>query len=113
MNQDQGTNRKTLETIHRLNRQTGADEIYGYAFYCPGCKSAHVFNVVRDRPSGPLWTFNGNLEKPTFSPSLIVRFPHPPPQTCHLFVRNGQIEYLSDSCHELAGQTIDLPPFQW
>lgn len=29
---------------------------------------------------------------------------------CHSFVRDGKIEFLSDSTHKLAGQTVDLPP---
>ncbi|BAS10570.1 hypothetical protein AHiyo4_39920 [Arthrobacter sp. Hiyo4] len=33
---------------------------------------------------------------------------------CHSFVRNGHIEFLSDSTHELAGQTMALPPLpEW
>ena len=28
---------------------------------------------------------------------------------CHSFVRSGRIEFLSDSTHALAGQTVDLP----
>ncbi|MCZ4340562.1 hypothetical protein O4H52_03015 [Sphingomonadaceae bacterium G21617-S1] len=34
-----------------------------------------------------------------------------PPAVCHSFVRNGQIEFLSDCTHALAGQTVPLPPF--
>jgi hypothetical protein len=33
---------------------------------------------------------------------------------CHSFVRNGHIEFLSDSTHALAGQTVQLPPLpEW
>jgi hypothetical protein len=28
---------------------------------------------------------------------------------CHSFIRNGQIQFLSDCHHELAGKTVDLP----
>ena len=29
---------------------------------------------------------------------------------CHSFVTDGRIQFLSDSTHVLAGQTVDLPP---
>lgn len=29
--------------------------------------------------------------------------------TCHSFVRDGQIEFLSDCTHALAGKTVSLP----
>lgn len=41
-----------------------------YAFFCPGCKCGHAVWVSRS--SGPRWTFNGNMEKPTFKPSLLI-----------------------------------------
>lgn len=77
-------------------------------FYCPGCKHGHPYVV-------PRWTFNGDWERPTFSPSLLVFSRHPETgarQThCHLYLRDGRLEFLSDSAHELAGQTVDLPDF--
>jgi hypothetical protein len=94
-------------------------------YYCEGCECLHYVN---DR-----WTFNGDYEKPTFTPSILVRgtkftekgeedyeawhdagspkreepFDHF--QTiCHFFVTEGKIQYLSDCTHKLAGQTVDL-----
>lgn len=73
------------------------------------------------------WSWDGDLERPTISPSVLVH-PHDrfidgslerPALTapenitttplCHSFVTDGRIEYLSDSTHALAGQTVDLP----
>ncbi len=101
-----------------------------YMFWCPGCQEVHYF--TKD------WQMSGDPECPTFFPSLRY-LPHwrmPPgwnpdnaPRdangkltiradgklvdavewTCHLFVKNGQIEYLSDCTHELRGTTIPLP----
>ena len=80
-------------------------------FWCPGCNEAHGIPV--DGTKG--WTWNGSLENPTVSPSIVIG------RTtwvngfeerlvkCHSFVREGTIEFLSDSVHELAGQTVDLP----
>lgn len=86
-----------------------------YEFYCPGCKHLHVYVVADDNSQ---WQFNGNLESPSFTPSLLNRIPFLNPVTnvmeyresCHLFVTNGKIEYCaSGTDHELAGQTIELP----
>jgi hypothetical protein len=55
-----------------------------------------------------VWTFNGDLERPTFEPSLLCD-QHDPAHRCHLFLRQGRIEYLSDCHHALAGQTVECP----
>jgi hypothetical protein len=70
------------------------------AFYCPGCKRYHTINV--DGSQYPTWTFNGDYDKPTVSPSILI------PGCCHSFITNGKIQFLSDCKHELAGQTVDL-----
>lgn len=86
------------------------------AFMCPGCKYLHAVKVDGSRG----WTFNGNGDRPTISPSVLVRTgsavdptfvdePGDPPTVCHSFVTDGRIRFLSDSAHELAGQTVDLP----
>ena len=90
------------------------------AFWCPGCEGYHSFHVG-DEP-GPRWTWNGNVECPTFSPSLLVRYPANPnaapgfeewlkERVCHSFVTDGQIRFLTDCTHALAGQTVPIPPF--
>lgn len=89
------------------------DELIGYAFYCPGCKSYHS-PIVKPftNEKGASWTFNGNLEKPTFHPSVLTRVAftnnEKPPKVCHLFVVDGRLQFLSDCTHELAGQTIEM-----
>jgi hypothetical protein len=102
------------------------------AFWCPGCKTAHSISVA---PGG--WGYNGNAEKPTFTPSVLVRsghyahgetpgncycdFAERHPEAakdckfkcfrCHSFVTDGQIQFLGDCTHELRGQTVPLPDF--
>jgi hypothetical protein len=101
-------------------------------FWCPGCEEMHVVS--------PGWTFDGNYERPTFSPSVLVTSGCKTPQfqagescwctfnaeavaagrepsgfqcsRCHLFVKAGHIEFLGDSTHKLAGQTVEMqaPP---
>lgn len=77
-----------------------------YLIKCPGCKQLHMLNVDQSRPQ--CWQFDGDVEKPTFSPSLMVNGSQPE-KRCHSFIRNGQIQFLSDCHHGLAGQTVDLP----
>ena len=31
---------------------------------------------------------------------------------CHCFIKAGRIEFLSDCTHKLAGQTVDMVPFE-
>jgi hypothetical protein len=81
-------------------------------WWCQGCKTHH--RVIVEGPEGPgspLWTWNGDLERPTFSPSVLCR--HGAGVVCHCFVRDGRIEFLTDSTHEFAGQTVDMEPPPW
>lgn len=78
-------------------------------FWCPGCDEAHGIPVDGSRG----WTWNGSLEAPTVSPSILVRSTRYGPETvCHSFVREGRIEYCGDSTHALAGQIVDLPEWK-
>lgn len=102
-------------------------------FWCSGCECMHVVSVL---PGG--WGFNGNYDKPTFMPSVLVTNGHyvkdwaerkkknptldcwctfnqkHPGITsfecirCHSFVTDGRIQFLADSTHRLAGQTVAL-----
>lgn len=57
------------------------------------------------------WTFNGDFEHPTFSPSILVNDDRAAPDLprCHSFVRDGRIQFLGDCTHALAGKTVELP----
>ena len=92
-------------------------------FQCPGCKGAHGIHVVAAGWIGPTWSFNGDGNRPTFSPSVLVttgRAVDPnfvpeegdPPEVCHSFVTDGRIQFLGDCTHALAGQTVDLPDWR-
>lgn len=94
-------------------------------FKCPGCHSTHGIKVGEG--SGPRWTWNGNAEAPTFTPSILVQgveqltdeqyaaylrgepLPEPTPLVCHSFVTDGRIQFLGDCTHELANQTVAIP----
>lgn len=91
-----------------------------YAFYCPGCRHEHVYYINID--SRPHWQFNGDLESPSFTPSLLNRWgkyadpnwqepddvaPDEPGSwsgVCHLFVTNGVIDYCGDCTHDHNGR---------
>lgn len=79
------------------------------SFRCPGCNDYH--QVVVESPDG--WGWNGSLELPTFTPSVLALYGivDGVDRRCHSFVTDGRIEFLGDCTHELAGQTVDLPPW--
>jgi len=106
----------------------------GLMFWCPGCQEAH--RIQHGSGSGPRWGWNGDVNKPTFTPSVLVTgknftpkgeadfdawhdagCPSPAPifesidARCHTFVTDGRIQFLSDCTHALAGQTVDMPPW--
>lgn len=91
-------------------------------FDCPACAGSVIvwgdgephpcipFHEVNVGPGG--WTFNGDLNSPTLSPSVRTRYGEALAYTCHFFLRDGRIEYCGDSTHRLAGQTMDLPELE-
>ena len=111
-----------MSALSKVLREAEGDMLL---FWCPGCGGAHGVRVGEG--PGARWSYNGNADAPTFSPSILVRHEHwvppatsenmdPGPQEkvvgiCHSFVRDGQIQFLSDCTHELAGQTVPLPNF--
>lgn len=118
-----------MSLLSPILRQTTA----GLMWWCPGCKHAHHVNVAGS--TGPQWTWNGELTTPSFQPSVLVRGIRQDMtdeelaeydyaavrQTsaellaskfgtrCHLYVVDGQIQFLADCTHELAGQTVPIP----
>jgi hypothetical protein len=99
---------------------------------------SRIFNLLCMTPMTSCfarWGWNNDVNAPVFSPSVLVTQDQwSPPVTsenleqwraspweqhkvqhvCHSYVgmnnaRPGQIEYLNDCTHELAGKIIDLP----
>jgi hypothetical protein len=86
-------------------------------YWCPGCGTLHGMTIKPDvNPyTGAGWEFSGTLENPTYSPSQLTQWEgtvdgKPHKQVCHTFIRNGQIEFLSDCTHAMKGKTVPLPP---
>lgn len=94
--------------------ERGGDKLF---FECPGCKMVHGVRV--EGPHAPKWSWNGSVDNPTFRPSVLVRYPwrlldngEREQVTCHSFITDGQIQFLDDCTHALAGQTVPLPPLE-
>lgn len=89
----------------------------GYSHWCPGCDEMHLIAVHEPFANGAKWTFDGDVNRPTFSPSINIYSPRcewgdgevTPEQRCHYFLRAGRLEFLGDCTHALKGQTVDLP----
>lgn len=81
-----------------------------FTFYCEGCKCHHSFQTENPQENGACWSFDGNHEAPSFSPSLLCNKDYPESR-CHLFLKKGQVQYLGDCHHELAGSTVPLAEF--
>ena len=85
-------------------------------FECPACETPPGINCGGGH--GPIWSWDNDVNKPTISPSVLVKYEQYNTPTsskkkkehvCHSFVQNGQIQYLSDCTHELAGKLVDIP----
>lgn len=98
-------------------------------FHCPGCSDIHSVRIAEG-----FYYWNGNVERPTFSPSIRVHTGHYSPAhqsgagcwcaynaahkanpspyrcvRCHSIVHDGKISFESDSTHVLAGLSQELP----
>ena len=114
------------QVSNKLRRVEG-----GYSYWCQGCEEVHS---VRTDGDAAVWSFDGNLEAPTFSPSVLTtsghylsdhkpgdkcwctyaaehpdRPAHFKCRRCHTFIKGGIVQFLSDCSHALAGQTLPLP----
>lgn len=94
-----------------VNKPDGT--LYGVRWDCPGCGRPHVVPTT-----GPqAWGWNGDYARPTLTPSVVVRWRNGdgddvPERVCHCFIRDGRIEFCSDSTHALAGKTVDVPEIE-
>ncbi len=86
--------------------------VEGYVHWCPACEEMHVFFVDRPTRKGARWGFDGNVDAPTFTPSMNITVGPDEDgkvERCHYFLRVGQLEFCGDSTHALAGRTVPLP----
>lgn len=97
-------------------------------YWCDGCDCHH--SIRWGVGDGPRWTWNSEVNKPTFSPSVLYKREmwvppvtpsnleewkkNPWPQEkqmfiCHTFITDGMVQYLDDCSHHLKGQTVPIP----
>lgn len=118
----------------KIEELTRDDGVRSLMFECPGCEMSHHVNVAGT--GSPVWGWNGSMDSPTFTPSILVSWdamseagrersrifreehgrypdhnenPYDEHHVCHSFVTAGRIQFLGDCTHKLAGQTVDLP----
>lgn len=99
--------------LHRIKRRDeDGGQTLGWMIFCPGCRQYHAIYTEERNDCGAQWSFNGDVDHPTFSPSLKVTWTYGEQHEqhcCHSFIRDGNIEFLGDCTHELAGQIVPLP----
>lgn len=131
--------KKILRVVEQTER--GSSENHpDFMFWCPGCKCGHGIWTTKRNSMSAVWTFNGNMERPSFLPSLLIKSVECPPEdaatndfkrgadgkylldskgrllgakdtVCHSLIENGMIRFLGDCTHEFAGKTIPMEPF--
>jgi hypothetical protein len=69
-------------------------------FDCPGCGWHHTLNDT--------WKIEWAGGKPSVTPSVLTKWGGNKENLCHLFVKEGMIQYLEDCTHEMAGKTIKM-----
>lgn len=74
---------------------------------CPGCRCSHGVPIA---PEARAWKWNGDTEAPTLDQSVVVDYPGPEGEriVCHSVVRAGEISFLGDCTHDLAGKTVPM-----
>lgn len=82
-------------------------------FVCPGCVEMYEGSTglhmlpVNSSTKTPSWVFDGNLEAPTLSPSILTTYSEN--RKCHSYLRAGVFEYLSDCTHQYVNQLVPIP----
>lgn len=92
----------------------------GIVHWCPACKDTHSFALDNPQHNGAKWVWDGNVEAPTVSPSMRIRWgsqadPKWPARggVCHYTLTMGMINYCGDCTHELKGHSVPLPPWPY
>lgn len=110
----------------------------GLTYWCQGCKTSHQI-TTQGGPPGQNWSWNGDVNKPVFGPSVDVKTghyisshkpgddcwctfneKHPEDehdfecQHCHTWVgcngaKPGEVYFLADCSHELKGTIQPFP----
>ena len=99
----------------------------GYSHWCPACEEMHhIWTLLRGMIA--TWTFNGDLVRPTFGPSVKLTGKQKImvqgewtgeykrgldgaalDRCCHYFLVDGIIHFQSDCTHAFVNKAVELP----
>lgn len=101
-----------MSKFHAIKLSVVSDKS-GFAFFCPGCEIVHI---IQTNPKySPCWGFNGDVDSPTVIESVKVTAPLGdgiPDRICHSKIKNGFIDFLKDSTHQLSGSIVEIPEWE-
>lgn len=104
-----------MSTMGKLRRTKN-----GIAHWCPACEKVHVFTTDGKNTSGAGWAWNGSVDKPSFTPSMLIRWgKHCDPSweemggVCHYILTDGVINFCGDCTHAMVGQSVPLPDWPY
>ena len=99
-----------------------------FMYKCPGCRDTHFIYTKTRNSSNAIWKFNGDVNSPTFKPSINYTTGYMIPRKylkddeynyykeenigsrCHSFVQNGVVNFCGDCTHSMNGkQGVTLP----
>lgn len=75
--------------------------------WCPACDARHPIYLTPNEEGG-VWTWDGNAERPTVKPSIMIRRQG---LICHYYITDGYVQFCDDSTHMFAGVSVELPDF--
>jgi hypothetical protein len=102
---------------------TASGQHYGVQFICPACGGPMTLPTQHTPVEihAPRWDWNGDLDAPVLSPSIKTHGARTADgegwaanAICHSYIgcngaAPGEITFLSDCTHALAGKTVPLP----
>lgn len=94
----------------------------GFFHWCPACEQMHPLPDGKNSPGGG-WTFDGDAENPTFTPSFKQTYTHwsggiaesglgigeRTERVCHYIITAGKIQFCADSWHRRSDIVV-MPP---
>lgn len=78
-------------------------------YLCPACEGLHAITIEGPEPR---WSWNGSLDAPTLSPSVLSYLPKDGggrETLCHHFLTDGKVVVCGDSPKH-PNETLPLPP---
>jgi len=86
------------------------EEATDIALHLPGPISNRMMpiQIKGSRKGTGNWSWNGDVDKPTLKPSIKNDFRPHEQLVEHIWINEGQVIFLKDTTHDLAGKTLDL-----